>query len=136
MILIVFFVYIFFLMIRRPPRSTLTDTLFPYTTLFRSPSRLGGRARRGARPLSGAGAVVGLARLERQAQPRKRRGLRPLPRRALRGQAEHRLAQRRRYARQGEYRDRHGPGAPAQGGRDPHPEIESASGREQSGCAV
>src|SRR3546814_20685979 len=24
-------------MIRRPPRSTLTDTLFPYTTLFRSP---------------------------------------------------------------------------------------------------
>src|SRR3546814_7907166 len=28
---------IFFLMIRRPPRSTRTDTLFPYTTLFRSP---------------------------------------------------------------------------------------------------
>src|SRR3546814_16649387 len=26
----------FFLMIRRPPGSTLTDTLFPYTTLFRS----------------------------------------------------------------------------------------------------
>src|SRR3546814_15604147 len=26
----------FFLMIRRPPRSTRTDTLFPYTTLFRS----------------------------------------------------------------------------------------------------
>src|SRR3546814_8068739 len=31
---------LFFLMIRRPPRSTRTDTLFPYTTLFRSPSRL------------------------------------------------------------------------------------------------
>src|SRR3546814_11710489 len=30
------FVY-FFLRIRRPPRSTHTDTLFPYTTLFRSP---------------------------------------------------------------------------------------------------
>src|SRR3546814_18699051 len=31
------FVYFFcFLMIRRPPRSTRTDTLFPYTTLFRS----------------------------------------------------------------------------------------------------
>src|SRR3546814_15012695 len=29
----------FFLMIRRPPRSTLTDTLFPYTTLFRSVRR-------------------------------------------------------------------------------------------------
>src|SRR6056297_1350283 len=27
----------FLLMIRRPPRSTRTDTLFPYTTLFRSP---------------------------------------------------------------------------------------------------
>src|SRR3546814_13186284 len=27
--------FFFFLMIRRPPRSTLTDTLFPYTTLFR-----------------------------------------------------------------------------------------------------
>src|SRR3546814_1777926 len=28
--------FVFFLMIRRPPRSTRTDTLFPYTTLFRS----------------------------------------------------------------------------------------------------
>src|SRR3546814_12724718 len=28
--------WFFFLMIRRPPRSTRTDTLFPYTTLFRS----------------------------------------------------------------------------------------------------
>src|SRR3546814_3161275 len=27
-------------MIRRPPRSTRTDTLFPYTTLFRSPARV------------------------------------------------------------------------------------------------
>src|SRR3546814_2562556 len=31
----------FFLMIRRPPRSTRTDTLFPYTTLFRSPGAHG-----------------------------------------------------------------------------------------------
>src|SRR3546814_17522690 len=30
----------FFLMIRRPPRSTRTDTLFPYTTLFRSVDEL------------------------------------------------------------------------------------------------
>src|SRR3546814_9577680 len=30
-----FFEYFVFLMIRRPPRSTRTDTLFPYTTLFR-----------------------------------------------------------------------------------------------------
>src|SRR3546814_18391742 len=28
--------FCFFLMILRPPRSTLTDTLFPYTTLFRA----------------------------------------------------------------------------------------------------
>src|SRR3546814_11560999 len=36
----------FFLMIRRPPRSTRTDTLFPYTTLFRSrldAGRVGGQ---------------------------------------------------------------------------------------------
>src|SRR3546814_10311456 len=30
-------------MLRRPPRSTRTDTLFPYTTLFRSPERLDGK---------------------------------------------------------------------------------------------
>src|SRR3546814_2280405 len=34
-----FSVAFFFLMIRRPPRSTRTDTLFPYTTLFRSHGR-------------------------------------------------------------------------------------------------
>src|SRR3546814_19017250 len=36
--IVVFIVFclFFFLMIRRPPRSTRTDTLFPYTTLFRS----------------------------------------------------------------------------------------------------
>src|SRR3546814_10272259 len=33
-------------MIRRPPRSTRTDTLFPYTTLFRSDARGGCRRRR------------------------------------------------------------------------------------------
>src|SRR3546814_12211319 len=31
-----FIFLVFFLMIRRPPRSTRTDTLFPYTTRFRS----------------------------------------------------------------------------------------------------
>src|SRR3546814_19055154 len=34
-------VLLFFLMIRLPPRSTRTDTLFPYTTLFRSLAVLG-----------------------------------------------------------------------------------------------
>src|SRR3546814_13282575 len=39
MLLLSLCLYIFFfLMIRRPPRSTRTDTLFPYTTLFRSAS--------------------------------------------------------------------------------------------------
>src|SRR3546814_13521963 len=39
--LMVFLVFalLFFLMIRRPPRSTRTYTLFPYTTLFRSACR-------------------------------------------------------------------------------------------------
>src|SRR3546814_12420253 len=32
----IYSMFFFFLMIRRPPRSTRTDTLFPYTTLFRS----------------------------------------------------------------------------------------------------
>src|SRR3546814_12279342 len=44
--------YLFVLMIRRPPRSTLTDTLFPYTTLFRSEGRSSASTptrRRGAR---------------------------------------------------------------------------------------
>src|SRR3546814_8114662 len=46
----------FFLMIRRPPRSTRTDTLFPYTTLFRSPSGVveaedGARARNNLLPV-------------------------------------------------------------------------------------
>src|SRR3546814_10015316 len=54
----------FFLMIRRPPRSTRTDTLFPYTTLFRAddcghsrwPSGLARRYwRRGDLPLLAGG---------------------------------------------------------------------------------
>src|SRR3546814_13145625 len=49
-LLIAVFLFFFFLMIRRPPRSTRTDTLFPYTTLFRSrpPCR---RHRTGSRAL-------------------------------------------------------------------------------------
>src|SRR3546814_11175317 len=37
-------------MIRRPPRSTRTDTLFPYTTLFRSLSVLDRRRKAGGDP--------------------------------------------------------------------------------------
>src|SRR3546814_16915097 len=83
---ILFFVYyslffLFFLMIRRPPRSTRTDTLFPYTTLFRSPHRL--RRHRpppaGARGLAGpaaAGLPAGGAR-RHPARPGGRGGRRP-----------------------------------------------------------
>src|SRR3546814_6368465 len=43
----------FFLMIRRPPRSTRTDTLFPYTTLFRSLAAAAARhSRNGQIPLT------------------------------------------------------------------------------------
>src|SRR3546814_2840652 len=54
-------------MIRRPPRSTRTDTLFPYTTLFRSDGALqlrldGDRA-----------AAAGRGRAGRAAGPRRRR---------------------------------------------------------------
>src|SRR3546814_6722192 len=51
-------------MIRRPPRSTRTDTLFPYTTLFRSALRLrdaaGDRDHRAAAVLAGHAADVGI----------------------------------------------------------------------------
>src|SRR3546814_10764556 len=46
-------------MIRRPPRSTLTDTLFPYTTLFRS-AELRLHLRQHVEPLGEAGTAVAL----------------------------------------------------------------------------
>src|SRR3546814_14533991 len=52
-------------MIRRPPRSTRTDTLFPYTTLFRS----GWRARTGIHAEQRVrGAVIGAGRAAFQDQ--------------------------------------------------------------------
>src|SRR3546814_12549578 len=48
----------FFLMIRRPPRSTRTDTLFPYTTLFRSAAAARGSARRRATAAPRAGRTL------------------------------------------------------------------------------
>src|SRR3546814_2255065 len=57
-------------MIRRPPRSTRTDTLFPYTTLFRSPDARHARLQpqdpsaHGRRPQGGQGALPRTRRQE------------------------------------------------------------------------
>src|SRR3546814_5802636 len=42
-------------MLRRPPRSTRTETLFPYTTLFRSMGDPAGRERRSLGPVPAEG---------------------------------------------------------------------------------
>src|SRR3712207_8766982 len=58
---------VFFLMIRRPPRSTL----FPYTTLFRSPARCGSAPRCRAGRGDGTAPALGLPRPDaRRASPR------------------------------------------------------------------
>src|SRR3546814_1388409 len=74
---IVYF-WLFFLMIRRPPRSTRTDTLFPYTTLFRSDA---GRAsvarrrnRRARRIPEAVSARFPIRRRRRRCSRRSRRG--------------------------------------------------------------
>src|SRR3546814_8422528 len=73
--------YLFVFMIRRPPISTRTDTLVPYTTLFRSPA---------------AGAISSV--VERPVYTRKVRGSNPLSpttlpkRRSRRGMLRRRLA--------------------------------------------
>src|SRR3546814_17035842 len=54
---------VFFLMKRRPPRSTRTDTLFPYTTLFRSVPRRRGICRRADRAEQEARIAVLVPRL-------------------------------------------------------------------------
>src|SRR3546814_11604621 len=54
----------FFLMIRRPPRSTRTDTLFPYPTLFRSLGARGDSGRVGFALASAEGAYGYMADIE------------------------------------------------------------------------
>src|SRR3546814_1783613 len=51
-------------MIRRPPRSTRTDTLFPYTTLFRSYNQVAGRDRYQSDFLYGTASVAPGASVE------------------------------------------------------------------------
>src|SRR3546814_1278033 len=79
----------FFLMIRRPPRSTRTDTLFPYTTLFRSPLRKGAVRQSGTGPqqaLVGPGREVSARQPPRESQ---RAGLREQDPRRQRRSEEH-----------------------------------------------
>src|SRR3546814_438437 len=59
-----FFHIFFFLMIRLPPRSTRTDTLVPYTTLFRSPRHCPARPRLSG-ALGGAGGAAAQQRADR-----------------------------------------------------------------------
>src|SRR3546814_5202780 len=88
-------------MIRRPPRSTRTDTLFPYTTLFRSghhTARRGGHVQRehrvaGAAELEGADALQVFA-LEMQAAAGQR---------VQRARAQHRRDMRQRRDRSEEH---------------------------------
>src|SRR3546814_18369363 len=58
-------------MIRRPPRSTRTDTLFPYTTLFRSSSDEKASAR-GDKPASGDPKLIPVPRSQDSQSPRER----------------------------------------------------------------
>src|SRR3546814_15467782 len=66
----------FFLMIRRPPRSTRTDTLFPYTTLFLSRRARGPAYRaapvRGCRDRGAPDGGDGAVRADRQRRPGRR----------------------------------------------------------------
>src|SRR3546814_4247951 len=65
----------FFLWIRRPPRSTRTDTLFPYTTLFRSRDRIVEQRRARRRVGHAQARVVDLVRGVIGAQPRLSLGM-------------------------------------------------------------
>src|SRR3546814_16516919 len=90
--------FVFFLRIRLPPRSTRTDTLFPYTTLFRSghagrltdpglnPDRMRAVPRRGTVEATAVRPAVGPAeesRTQRRSAPWSRRPL-PIDRKSTR----------------------------------------------------
>src|SRR3546814_13439075 len=103
----------FFLMIRRPPRSTRTDTLFPYTTLFRS----AGPGQRADDPGAGSAGV--------QPVPDRAR-LRGLPFRRLRRPVAGADGRAAAVGAAGWARPQHLPAGP-----DPDQQIGSASVRER-----
>src|SRR3546814_16008379 len=108
-------VLVFFLMIRRPPRSTRTDTLFPYTTLFRSGRSAAGRrvrpdrfrrrrARRDPRPPLPERPVSVRAPDHRQPDPGRRLPAVPYAADQIRGPVRRAPAHARRAAGQGRRR--------------------------------
>src|SRR3546814_14872746 len=80
---VICFLCFFFLRIRRPPRSTRTDTLFPYTTLFRSWHGAGAVAGHRAPALPCGGRVRHLRRALRLRPDGRRRREAPCSARAL-----------------------------------------------------
>src|SRR3546814_13433608 len=69
-------------MTRLPPRSTLTDTLFPYTTLFRSRAGCAGRRHGAEAGIDASGAQLRAHHLQGPGQrPAHRPGVRPRERR-------------------------------------------------------
>src|SRR3546814_20578498 len=115
--------FLFFLKLRRPPRSTRTDILFPYTTLFRSHNRDEGDDRglpdRSTTPDSRGNryrAGIGAGRRPAALRPGIRRRINPLPAAqggARGGRVDYRQTKLEHEARPG-----------------PEPQIGSASGGE------
>src|SRR3546814_1181569 len=85
-------------MLRRPPRSTRTDTLFPYTTLFRAVSERAGETLEHRQATDGVGGEQ-LAHAEAARHQREEFGRRRAARHDRDGRLCERVGQRRRRAR-------------------------------------
>src|SRR3546814_8289250 len=119
----------FFLMLRRPPRSPRTDTLFPYTTLFRSWRSWGKRGVAGGAD-GGAGpvAVAGAGAARRRPAAVRQGGLSSGPERGRQAQAalEHELPRFHAAASQdASGRDRRVPEADARRSEEHTAELQS-----------
>src|SRR3546814_17238540 len=122
-------------MIRRPPRSTRTDTLFPYTTLFRSPSVSASRCHLPIAARQG-GSMSAIGRKPPFPRPDSKPRFEPCQqllhrshRRRLPSRFQRRHALEQALARGDDPAERRGePGASNPGGRD-----RRAEGREKGG---